>query len=162
MKRHVLTIVICALLALLLPALRAEETLTKIEPLTIATDGAATMFTVEIADTDLSRERGLMFRQRLPEGHGMLFDFGEPRPVAMWMKNTYIPLDMLFIRADGTIAYIAENTVPKSLDTIGVSEPVLAVLELPAGTAKSKDIRSGDTVYHRMFNNAEEAGAPSP
>jgi len=162
MKRHVLTFVICALLALLSPALRAEEPLTKIEPLTIATDGDATMFTVEIADTDLSRERGLMFRQRLPEGHGMLFDFGEPRPVAMWMKNTYIPLDMLFIRADGTIAYIAENTVPKSLDTIGVSEPVLAVLELPAGTAKSKDIRSGDTVYHRMFNNAAEAGAPSP
>ena len=162
MKRHVLTLIICALLALIPSGLRAEEALTKIEPLTIATDGDATMFTVEIADTDQSRERGLMFRQRLPEGHGMLFDFGEPRPVAMWMKNTYIPLDMLFIRADGTIAYIAENTVPKSLDTIGITEPVLAVLELPAGTAKAKDIRSGDTVYHRLFNNAAEAGAPSP
>ena len=77
-----------------------------------------------------------MFRQRLPEDRGMLFDFGEPRPVSMWMKNTYIPLDMLFIRADGTIAYIAENTVPKSLDTIGISEPVLAVLELAGGTAR--------------------------
>lgn len=162
MKRQVLTLIICALLALIPSGLRAEEALTKIEPLTIATDGDATMFTVEIADTDQSRERGLMFRQRLPEGHGMLFDFGEPRPVAMWMKNTYIPLDMLFIRADGTIAYIAENTVPKSLDTIGITEPVLAVLELPAGTAKAKDIRSGDTVYHRLFNNAAEAGAPSP
>ncbi|MEI8179413.1 DUF192 domain-containing protein [Aestuariivirga sp.] len=162
MKRHVLTLFLCTLLALLPTGLRAEEALTKIEPLTIATDGDATMFTVEIADTDLTRERGLMFRQRLPEGHGMLFDFGEPRPVSMWMKNTYIPLDMLFIRTDGTIAYVAENTVPKSLDTIGITEPVLAVLELPGGTAKAKDIRAGDVVYHRLFNNAEESGAPSP
>ena len=162
MKRHVLTLIICALLALLPTGLRAEEALTKIEPLTIATDGDATMFTVEIADTELTRERGLMFRQRLPEGHGMLFDFGEPRPVSMWMKNTYIPLDMLFIRTDGTIAYIAENTVPKSLDTIGITEPVLAVLELPAGTVKKHDIHSGNVVYHRLFNNAEESGAPSP
>ena len=162
MKRHVLTLFLCTLLALLPTGLRAEEALTKIEPLTIATDGDATMFTVEIADTDLTRERGLMFRQRLPEGHGMLFDFGEPRPVSMWMKNTYIPLDMLFIRTDGTIAYVAENTVPKSLDTIGITEPVLAVLELPGGTAKAKDIRAGDVVYHRLFNNAAEEDAPSP
>jgi uncharacterized protein len=162
MKRHALTLILCALLALLPTGLRAEEALTKIEPLTIATDGDATMFTVEIADTDLTRERGLMFRQRLPEGHGMLFDFGEPRPVSMWMKNTYIPLDMLFIRADGSIAYIAENTVPKSLDTIGITEPVLAVLELPAGTVRKKDIRAGDVVYHRLFSNAEEPGSPSP
>jgi uncharacterized membrane protein (UPF0127 family) len=162
MTRHALTLILCAFLALLPSGLRAEEALTKIEPLTIATDGDATMFTVEIADTDMTRERGLMFRQRLPEGHGMLFDFGEPRPVSMWMKNTYIPLDMLFIRSDGTIAYVAENTVPKSLDTIGITEPVLAVLELPAGTAKKKAIRAGDVVYHRLFNNAEEPGAPSP
>lgn len=167
MKRHALTrqfltLVFCALLALFPAALRAEEALTKIEPLTIATDDDATMFTVEIADTELSRERGLMFRQRLPEGRGMLFDFGQPRPVSMWMKNTYISLDMLFIRPDGTIAYIAENTVPKSLDTIGITEPVLAVLELPAGTVKAKDIRAGDTVYHRLFNNAAAEDAPSP
>ena len=162
MTRHALTLIILALLAFLPAPLRAEEALTKIEPLTIATDGDATMFTVEIADTDATRERGLMFRQRLPEDLGMLFDFGEPRPVSMWMKNTYIPLDMLFIRSDGTIAYIAENTVPKSLDTIGITEPVKAVLELAGGTAKRKDIRSGDVGYHRIFNNAEEQGAPSP
>ena len=162
MKRHALTLILCALLALLPAGLRAEEVLTKIEPLTIATDDDATMFTVEIADTELSRERGLMFRQRLPEGRGMLFDFGQPRPVSMWMKNTYISLDMLFIRADGTIAYIAENTVPKSLEAIGITEPVLAVLELRAGTARKKDIRAGDTVYHRLFNNAAAEDAPSP
>ena len=162
MRTHALTMILFAFLALLPSALRAEEALTKIEPLTIATDGDATMFTVEIADTDMSRERGLMFRQRLPEDRGMLFDFGEPRPVSMWMKNTYISLDMLFIRADGTIAYIAENTVPKSLDTIGITEPVKAVLELAGGTAKKNDIHAGNVVYHRIFNNAAEQGAPSP
>lgn len=162
MHRYALTLILFALLVLFPSATRAEEALTKIEPLTVATDDDATMFTVEIADTDASRARGLMFRQRLPEGRGMLFDFGQPRPVSMWMKNTYISLDMLFIRADGTIAYIAENTVPQSLDTIGISEPVLAVLELPAGTTRAKQIRAGDTVYHRLFNNAAEEDAPAP
>ena len=141
-------------LALLVGPVAAEDAaLSKIEPLTIATSSDADLFTVEIADNDTLRQRGLMFRQRLPSDRGMLFDFGAPKPAAMWMKNTYIPLDMLFIRADGTIAYIAENTVPKSLDVVGVSEPVLAVLELAGGSAKRKGIRTGDTVYHRIFRN---------
>ena len=136
--------------------LRAEDAaLSKLEPVTLATADGATMFTVEIADTDALRERGLMFRQRLPEDHGMLFDFGQPKPAAMWMKNTYVALDMVFIRADGTIAYVAENTVPRSLDVIGVHEPVLAVLELAAGTARRIGLRAGDTVYHRIFKTAE-------
>ena len=156
MHRYVLTLAFFMLLALMPSGLFAEEPgLSKIEPLTIATETDAVMFTVEIADTDELRERGLMFRQRLPEDRGMLFDFGQPRPVAMWMKNTYIPLDMLFIRPDGKIAYIAENTVPKSLDAIGVSEPVLAVLELAGGVTKKHGIRAGDSVYHRLFRNAE-------
>ena len=152
MIRHVLLFL--ALILSVLPA-RAEAPLSKIEPLTVATETDAVMFTVEIADTDALRSRGLMFRQRLPEDRGMLFDFVTPRSVAMWMKNTYIPLDMLFIREDGTIAYIAENTVPHSLDTIGVSEPVLAVLELAGGVAKKHGIRAGDTVYHRLFKNED-------
>lgn len=139
---------------LLVRPLGAEEALlSKIEPLTIATEGDATMFTVEIADTDALRARGLMFRQRLPEDRGMLFDFKTPREAAMWMKNTYISLDMLFIRSDGTIAYIAENTRPQSLEVIGVREPVLAVLELAGGTTRKLGIRTGDVVYHRIFNN---------
>ena len=155
MRRYVLSLLVFAL-ALLQPlAASAEAPLSKIEPLTVATEGDAHMFTVEIADTDELRARGLMFRQRLPEDRGMLFDFGTPRPVAMWMKNTYISLDMLFIREDGTIAYIAENTVPKSLDTVGISEPVLAVLELAGGTSKKLGIRAGDTVYHRLFKTGE-------
>jgi uncharacterized membrane protein (UPF0127 family) len=156
MLRSLVGLVFLALLVL--PAGRPwalEAPLSKIEPLTVATETDAVMFTVEIADTDELRSRGLMFRQRLPEDRGMLFDFGSPRPVSMWMKNTYIPLDMLFIREDGSIAYIAENTVPKSLDTVGISEPVLAVLELAGGTTRKLGIRAGDTVYHRLFRNGE-------
>ena len=131
----------------------ADATLSKLEPLTIATETDASLFTVEIADTDELRERGLMFRQRIPPDRGMLFDFETPRQVAMWMKNTYVSLDMLFIRQDGSIAYIAENTVPQSLETVGISEPVLAVLELAGGTSKRLGIRAGDTVFHRIFKN---------
>ena len=144
-----------ALIAALLPARAEEAMLSKIEPLTIATDGDASLFTVEIADTADLRAHGLMFRQRMPEDRGMLFDFGKPQPTAMWMKNTYISLDMLFIRGDGTIAYIAERTVPKSLDVIGLREPVRAVLELAGGVTARLGIRAGDKVYHRIFNTAE-------
>ena len=152
MRRCVLVLLLAAF-ALLQPfhAAALEAPLSKIEPITVATEADAFMFPVEIADTEPLRSRGLMFRQRLPEDRGMLFDFETPRPVSMWMKNTYISLDMLFIREDGTIAYIAENTVPQSLDTIGISEPVLAVLELAGGTAKKRGIRAGDKVYHRIF-----------
>ena len=154
--RHVLGFFLLAFALLqpvAVPALEAP--LSKIEPLTVATESDAFMFTVEIADTPELRVRGLMFRQRLPEDRGMLFDFVNPRPVSMWMKNTYISLDMLFIREDGTIAYIAENTVPKSLDMIGISEPVLAVLELAGGTARKHGIRAGDRAFHRLFRSEE-------
>jgi uncharacterized membrane protein (UPF0127 family) len=155
MTRHALTIILCAFLALVPTVLRAEEALTKIEPLTIATDGDATMFTVEIADTDMSRERGLMFRQRLPEDRGMLFDFGEPRPVSMWMKNTYIPLDMLFIGRGGRIVSIAENTTPLSTAIVDSGAPVLGVLELRGGESRRRGIRIGDIVRHPHFDAAD-------
>lgn len=155
MRRIIIGLILTCLLALNPAAVSAQDAMSKIEPLSITTETDVALFTVEIADTDELRERGLMFRQRMPEDKGMLFDFGQPRTVAMWMKNTYIPLDMLFIRADGTIAYIAENTVPKSLDAIGVQEPILAVLELAGGTTKKKAIKAGDVVVHRIFSNAQ-------
>lgn len=157
MRRVILGFLVVAFMLAGQLGLRAEDAapLSKIEPVSIATDLGATLFTCEIADTDALRERGLMFRQRLPRDHGMLFDFGQPHEVAMWMKNTYISLDMVFIRPDGTVAYVAENTVPKSLDVIGVHEPVQGVLELAAGTAKRIGLRPGDTVYHRIFHTAE-------
>ncbi len=128
----------------------------KLEPITITTDLAATLLTAEIADTPELRERGLMFRHIMPQDQAMLFDFGTPRPVAMWMKNTYMSLDMLFVREDGTIAAIAENTVPKSLDTVSVQEPVKGVVELAAGTVKRLGIHQNDKVFHRIFKTKEE------
>jgi uncharacterized protein len=132
----------------------AQE-LSKLEPLTIVSGEQASMFITEIADTPQLRARGLMFRHRLPENQAMLFDFEKPRPASMWMKNTYMSLDMLFVREDGTIAAIAENTVPKSLDTIGVQEPVRGVIELAAGTVKRIGIKVDDRVYHRIFKTVE-------
>ncbi len=130
--------------------------ISKLEPITVTSANSATMFTAEIADTDELRSRGLMFRHFLPEDKAMLFDYEQPRPVAMWMKNTNISLDMLFIREDGTIAAIAQDTVPQSLDTISVQEPVRGVLELAAGTVKRLGLRVNDKVYHRIFKTVED------
>jgi len=135
----------------------------RIEPVTVVTAKEATIFDSEIADTDDLRARGLMFRHKLPEDRAMLFDFGAPRPAAMWMKNTYISLDMLFIRADGSIAAVAENTEPLSLQTISVQEPVKAVLEVAAGTVKRLGIQREDKVFHSIFKEEDEqAEAPAP
>jgi uncharacterized protein len=128
----------------------------KLEPVSIITEKSANLFTAEIADTPELRSRGLMFRHMLPPDRAMVFDFETPRPAAMWMKNTYISLDMLFVREDGTIAAIAENTEPLSLQTISVDEPVKGVVELAAGTAKRLGIQRGDKVYHRIFRTDEQ------
>jgi uncharacterized protein len=128
----------------------------RIEPITISTATSSTMLSAEIADNEELRQRGLMFRHILPADQAMLFDFEVPRPAAMWMKNTYMSLDMLFVREDGTIAAMAENTVPKSLDTISVQEPVRGVIELAAGTVKRLSIRKNDKVFHRIFKTKEE------
>jgi uncharacterized membrane protein (UPF0127 family) len=92
-----------------------------------------------------------MFRRELPEGRGMLFDFRQDQNVTMWMKNTYISLDMIFIRADGRIHRIAESTEPESTKVIAAGAPVRAVLEVIAGTAKKLGIRAGDRVAHPLF-----------
>jgi uncharacterized protein len=128
----------------------------RIEPLSVVTDTAAALFSAEIADTDELRERGLMFRHVLPKDSAMLFDFGKPRPAAMWMKNTYIALDMLFVRLDGTIAALAENTEPFSTQVISVEEPVKGVVELPAGTVKRLGIKRDDKVYHEIFKTEDQ------
>lgn len=125
------------------------------EPLTIEADGTRHVFDIEVARTASERSRGLMFRRELPEDYGMLFDFGPEREVSMWMKNTFVPLDMLFIRADGTIRRIAERTTPFSTDSIPSRGPVSAVLELPGGTTRRLGIAAGDTVHHEMFGNAD-------
>ena len=121
------------------------------EPLTIVSGSGRHTFQVEVARNDADRAQGLMFRRNLAPDRGMLFDFGRVQPISMWMQNTYIPLDMIFIRADGTIARIAENAEPLSTRTILSGEPVLAVLEVPGGTAERLGIKPGDRIEHPLF-----------
>src|SRR5262249_29729412 len=108
-------------------------------------------FTVELARTSEERAVGLMFRTAMAPERGMLFAYDREQPVSMWMKNTFIPLDMLFIRADGRIANIAEWTTPRSLDEIASKGPVKAVLELNGGTAARLGLKPGDQVRHSLF-----------
>ncbi len=112
-------------------------------------------FSIEIAATGPARQRGLMFRHNMPADHGMLFDYSRTARVAMWMKNTLIPLDMVFISADGRIESIAERTIPRSLDAISSRGRVRGVLELNGGTAARLGIAPGDIVRHAIFQTSE-------
>lgn len=104
-------------------------------PLTIAMAGQTHQFRVEVARTPDEQEKGLMFRTSLPADGGMLFPFPKPKIASFWMQNTVIPLDMIFVRADGSIDRIAENTIPESLEPVVSGGEVAAVLELAGGTA---------------------------
>jgi uncharacterized protein len=123
-----------------------------IQPLEIVTKNGVQVFAVEMATTDEEKERGLMFRKELADGKGMLFDFTPEQEVSMWMKNTFISLDMIFIRADGRILRIAENTEPQSTRIISSGGPAKGVLEVIAGTARKYGIAPGDRVGHPLFN----------
>ncbi|APG84448.1 DUF192 domain-containing protein [Sinorhizobium americanum] len=109
----------------------------------LTSGGKAHDLTVELAIEPEQREQGLMHRRQMAPDHGMLFDFGETRRVMMWMRNTYLPLDMLFIAADGTVETIHENAVPLSEAIIDSKEPVAFVLELNAGTVQRLGIKPG-------------------
>ncbi|HEY6703554.1 MAG TPA: DUF192 domain-containing protein [Xanthobacteraceae bacterium] len=124
----------------------------ELHPLEIASKKGVHVFAVELASTPEEQAKGLMFRRELPEGQGMLFDFHREQPTSFWMKNTYIPLDMIFIRGDGRILRIAENTVPLSEALVSSGGPVRAVLEVNAGTARKLGIAPGDRVAHRIFS----------
>jgi uncharacterized membrane protein (UPF0127 family) len=115
-------------------------------PLEIRSGSRVHRFTVEVARTPDQQAQGLMYRTALGPREGMIFPFPSPRPASFWMKNTLIPLDMIFIRADGSIARVAANTVPLSLESVAVGEPVAAVLELAGGRAQALGIREGDRV----------------
>jgi uncharacterized protein len=114
--------------------------------LVLKTDSGEHSYSVEVADTDRERARGLMFRRSLPDTSGMIFLYEPPQPVGMWMRNTYIPLDMIFIAADGTVRRVAANTEPFSTDIIASGGPVAAVLELNAGQAARIGVKPGDRV----------------
>ena len=117
----------------------------------IGQDGRRHAFTVEIATSEAQLAQGLMFRKSLAPDSGMLFDFGQVRAISMWMKNTLIPLDMLFLGADGRILGIAERTVPGSLAVIESPGPVRGVLEVNGGTASRLGLVPGDRVLHPLF-----------
>ena len=114
--------------------------------LAVNSNGKTHRFTVEVARSPEEQSMGLMNRSKLAGDRGMIFPFEEPRQASFWMKNTLIPLDMIFVRGDGTIANIATNTVPLSLQPVYSDGPVSAVLEIAGGRAAELGIKAGDTV----------------
>ena len=123
--------------------------------LEIRTTKASHGFSIEIVDTEEKRAEGLMFRTEMAPDHGMLFDFKREQPVAFWMKNTYLPLDMIFVKADGRILSIAENTTPLSEAMVPSSGPVRFVFEVVAGTSKRLGIAPGDRVVHPRMQRGD-------
>ncbi|MCR6672884.1 DUF192 domain-containing protein [Devosia ginsengisoli] len=111
-------------------------------------------FNVEVVDTPESRAQGLMYRTELAEDAGMLFDFKEERPVSFWMRNTFIPLDMIFVDAAGVVKTIHVNAVPHDVTGIPSEVPVQFVLEIPGGRSVEIGLKPGDTMEH------ERVGAP--
>lgn len=115
-------------------------------PLTISSNGREQRFIVEVARTGEEQAMGLMFRTQLAPDRGMIFPMDPPRNASFWMRNTLIPLDMIFVRADGTIANIEANTVPYSEEPVRSVGPVAAVLEIPGGRSAELGIKPGDRV----------------
>jgi uncharacterized protein len=150
--RRCLLVLLAALSVLILPYAGVAGA-AELQPLEIASKNGVHVFAVEMASTPEEQAKGLMFRRQLPEGQGMLFDFHKEQPTSFWMKNTYIPLDMIFIRGDGRILRIAENTVPLSETLVPSGGPVRAVLEVIGGTAKKLGIAPGDRVGHAIFSD---------
>jgi uncharacterized membrane protein (UPF0127 family) len=128
-------------------------------PLTIRTAKAQHRFTVELALSPGEQEQGLMFRKSLAPDSGMVFPMSPPRTASFWMKNTVIPLDMLFIHTDGSIAFVKSNAQPYSREPVSAGIPVAAVLELPGGRAAELGIREGDRV---QWGDCAPSAKPDP
>ena len=133
---------------------QSSEITFKKSSLVVVTASREIKFEVELALNDAERSRGLMYREKLGPYDGMLFDFYQDAPVSFWMKNTLIPLDMVFIAGDGTIKHIHANAKPLSTDAIPSEFPVRAVLEINGGSARLLGIKPGDKVKHPIFGNA--------
>jgi uncharacterized membrane protein (UPF0127 family) len=135
-------------------ALAAELQQFPTSELTIVSATGQHRFKIEVAETPAQMTQGLMFRSSLAPDAGMLFDYKQPTAATMWMRNTLIPLDMLFVDMQGRIVNIHQRAVPQSLDLITSAAPVRAVIELNGGTAARLGIQSGDRVLHSIFGNA--------
>lgn len=132
------------------------------DPLIIETVEGPVEFIAEIADTEASRQRGMMFRETMAPNEAMLFDFEVEQPVAIWMANTLISLDIIFVRADGTIAKIVAHAQPLSRRSMPSDFPVLAVIEIPGGRSAEAGIAPGDLVRHPLFGTWEMDGEAAP
>jgi uncharacterized membrane protein (UPF0127 family) len=119
-----------------------------LEKLTFETAGGPRAFQIEVALTPEQRRTGLMYRRTLPEDYGMLFDFGSPQEITMWMQNTYVSLDMVFVSEEGRVTRIAERTEPLSTRIISSGAPARYVVELLGGTARRIGLKPGDRVVH--------------
>jgi len=142
---------IAALLIFAMSSGFAETAGGALEPLEIITASGPHRFSVEVMRTEPQRQRGLMFRRSMPQDQGMLFTFETERPVAMWMKNTYLPLDMIFIARTGRVVGLVENTEPLSERIIPSGAPAFGVLEVNAGVAAKLGLKIGDLVRHPLF-----------
>ena len=138
---------VCAVALLSDPASALEK-----QTLTFITRGGSQPITVEVADSDEKRSTGLMFRRSIGEKEGMLFIYDREQEITMWMKNTYISLDMIFVKRNGVISHIATNTEPFSENIIGSEGPAFAVIEMGSGSAKRLGLKAGDRVQHPAFN----------
>jgi uncharacterized protein len=133
----------------LITALVLSATAAAAEPVVIHAGGSAYKFEVEVVTTPETRAQGLMFRESMAANAGMLFIYPDEKPVSFWMKNTLIPLDMLFLKADGSIVHIARNAVPHDETAIDSGAAVKAVLEINGGTATALGIKEGDRVEYQ-------------
>jgi len=149
-----MSVIARAVLALLLLAMPVGAYAADTELRILTADGESHAFTVEIADDPIERARGLMFRETMADDHGMLFDFAREQEVSFWMKNTPLPLDMIFAKADGTIVAIAENTTPQSTEAVPSGAPVRFVLEVVGGTSARLGIAPGDRIAHARVTPA--------
>ncbi len=135
-------------------AVTSADARLKQEKLTLVTSSGQHVIDIELAETDEDKAVGLMYRQQVPPNTGMLFPYGKPQELTMWMRNTYASLDMIFIRADGRVHRIEKRTEPLSERIISSNGPVSAVLELAAGETDRLGLKPGDLVKHRTFANA--------
>lgn len=147
-RMRVLTFALALLGLLAAGQIRAADQ----QPLEIVSKTGVHPFAVEVVSNEADRAKGLMYRKSLPEGQGMLFDFHSDQDVSFWMQNTYIPLDMIFIKGDGRIANIVENAEPLSTKLIPSRGPVRGVLEVIGGTTRKLGIAVGDKVAHPIFS----------
>jgi uncharacterized membrane protein (UPF0127 family) len=138
-------------LALLVAGLAHSAHAMRLEKLKLITQGAEHVIDVEVTETLAEKAQGLMFRTRLPDTSGMLFFYETPQEITMWMRNTYIPLDMVFIRADGTVHRIERGAEPLSDRIIYSGGPVSAVLEMAGGATERLGLKPGDRIRHPLF-----------